>query len=90
MYYIFLYTSNDENEYKSEDEDENENECLICWLPNSKNDSLKNIKAFSFIVSNCNCNALFHKTCLKDWIIKSSSCPICRKEMTIKNITCYF
>jgi len=89
MYHIFLYTSNDLLEDKNiqdlNDDEEDINICIICWLPNIKNNSIKNLKNFPYILSTCNCNPLLHNDCLKNWITKSSSCPICRKNMTISN-----
>lgn len=93
MYHIFLYTSNDilqntsiqENSYEQLQEDENIKICIICWLPDIKNDSMKNLKKFSYISSSCDCNPLLHQKCLKNWITKSCSCPICRKIMKINN-----
>jgi hypothetical protein len=83
MYYT-LYTSSD---YYEEDDnslkEDNVKICLICWLPNKNKDLVQNMKNFSYILTTCDCNALFHSNCLKTWISNSHSCPICRKQLTI-------
>ena len=83
MYYT-LYTSSDY--YEENDnllKEDNINLCLICWLPNKNKDLVQNMKKFSYILTTCDCNALFHSNCLKTWISNSPSCPICRKLLTI-------
>jgi hypothetical protein len=88
MYY-FLYTSSDYyepdiNQEQSVDKVEVDNVCLICWLPNNTKTPVKNMKEFTFIITSCDCNALFHDKCLNQWLTNSTSCPICRK-IVIKN-----
>ena len=91
MYYT-LYTSSDyyeEDDVLKEDESLKEDDvkiCLICWLPNKNNDLVQNMKQISYILTTCDCDALFHSNCLQAWITNSSSCPICRKELTITAI----
>jgi hypothetical protein len=63
--------------------DQNNNICLICWNSDELNDKVTYLKNFPNFISLCNCNALFHNNCLHTWIIKSPSCPICRKELTL-------
>lgn len=50
-------------------------ECCIC---NEKNDNL---------IVKLDCNHYFHKSCLINWIKKSNSCPLCRKNV-FKCINC--
>lgn len=85
MYYS-LYTSSDYYEEDDSLKEDNVKICLICWLPNNNNDLVKNMKQFAFILTTCDCNALFHHKCLKTWIENSQSCPICRKQLAIRNI----
>lgn len=87
MYYT-LYTSSDYFE-KTLEEDDNLKICLICWLPNKNKDIVKNMKDFPYILTTCDCNALFHNNCFKEWINKSNSCPICRKSITINYLYNY-
>ena len=47
------------------------------------NNTVQNMKTISHIVVICDCNPIFHKKCLDIWINKTSSCPICRKKITI-------
>ena len=41
------------------------------------------MKNFSHIISICDCNPQIHLTCINNWLSKSSSCPICRKNINI-------
>lgn len=66
--------------------DESNKECIICWLPSSKDTPVKCMKEYSFYVSNCKCNVFFHDTCLNKWLKTYSSCPICRKKICINII----
>lgn len=59
-------------------------ECIICWELSGKYTPVKRMKEYSYI-NNCNCNAFFHDNCLKIWLLKKSSCPICRKKIYINN-----
>ena len=65
--------------------DENECDkfnCPICL------DSL----IFRRVVLKTECNHVFHKSCLDDWILcqklneKKPECPICRKKFNLKNL----
>lgn len=85
MYYS-LYTSSDFYEEDDSLKEDNVKICLICWLPNNNTDLVKNMKQFAYILTTCDCNALFHDKCLKTWIENSQSCPICRKQLAIRNI----
>ncbi|CAO1424446.1 unnamed protein product [Diamesa serratosioi] len=53
---------------KPEDE-----KCAICLLPN------KNLNGQKFLILPCSHE--FHDTCIKPWLEKTNSCPLCRSEM---------
>lgn len=84
--YFSIYPS---CEYNSDDEQNNniifsDNDlCLICWLPEDKNNKIKLLSDFSHIKVNCKCNPKIHGNCLNDWITKSKTCPICRTEVNL-------
>lgn len=61
-------------------------ECIICWLPSSKDNPVKCMKNYPFYISNCKCNAFFHDSCLEKWFNTQSSCPICRSNISIQHI----
>jgi hypothetical protein len=89
MYYT-IYTS-DENEqfylynniinknFKKKHQDKL---CIICWVKNEPDDELYYIKDFDQYIVSCNCNVLMHGNCLDQWILKTNSCPICRKQIS--------
>lgn len=86
MYYT-IYTSSDYYDEKEKEKNNSLKEydgniCLICLLPDKHKDLVQNMKQFSYILSTCDCNALFHSNCLETWIVKSQSCPICRIQLT--------
>lgn len=58
--------------------------CLICWTPTKPDNHLKKLSDFSHINVFCNCQPKIHYLCLNNWITKNSSCPICRKKITLK------
>ena len=78
-YISYDYTKDD---IKNIQEDDNKI-CVICWLPSEENNHIKQLKEFSYIYFFCNCNVIIHTNCLNDWSNISSSCPICRKKITI-------
>ena len=82
LYIIFKYYKKQQDDKVFNDEQTNKL-CLICWLPSNKNETIQNMKTISHIVVICDCNPIFHKKCLDIWINKTSSCPICRKKITI-------
>lgn len=57
--------------------------CIICWMPEEKNNRLKNLSDFSHIITTCKCHPQIHTLCLNNWINKNKSCPICRTKLTI-------
>lgn len=51
----------------------NSNPCIICFEEFKDNDVCE---------LNCSClNKFYHEKCLRTWIEKKNSCPICRKYM---------
>ena len=82
LYIISKYYKKQQDDKVFNDEQTNKL-CLICWLPSNKNETIQNMKTISHIVVICDCNPIFHKNCLNIWINKTSSCPICRKKITI-------
>ena len=61
------------NENKNDNDNENDNEekldCCIC-MDDIKNDNFKT-----------ECDHVFHKECLDEWLKNSSTCPICRSQV---------
>lgn len=58
--------------------------CMICW--ESDDMSIE----FGSIYKNtrkCKCKGYSHPSCIKVWISKNNSCPVCRSKV-YKNITC--
>lgn len=70
---------------------ENYNECFICfeYKTDLENKPL-NLLNQKFYLINCACNPPVHKHCLKIWIDRNKSCPICRTEIVENNNTCIF
>lgn len=94
--YFCIYPSCEYNSDEACDIDDNEL-CLICLSPKEKNNEIKFLTDFSNIKVNCKCNPKIHYICLNDWVIKTQSCPICRKEIKLivissnnKNSIVYF
>jgi hypothetical protein len=65
-------------------QDETNKICLICWASSKEDMPVKCLKEFSYFISDCECNALFHDSCLKLWVKSAVSCPICRKKFSDK------
>lgn len=81
-----LYTSSENYEddlHYNVIKDETDHWCIICWLPSQENSIILKMKDYHNINTICDCNPTFHYSCLKEWIDKTSSCPICRKKITI-------
>ena len=55
-------------------------ECLICLESFNNKTNIINLSC---------CNALYHKTCLSQWIFKKLSCPHCRHFLLPKNVLDY-
>lgn len=51
-------------------------ECIICFEDHSIGD----------IACKLPCGHLFHPECLKDWLEKQASCPICRYELETDDV----
>ena len=34
-------------------------------------------------LTGCNCNTVYHYVCLDTWLKRSSTCPMCRKEVQV-------
>ena len=83
MFSLFIpnekYFYNDSNEELTKSEI-----CLVCWLPSERDNIIKRLSVFPHINITCNCNPTIHKLCIDDWISKSSSCPICRKKIVLR------
>lgn len=62
--------------------------CIVCWLPSKHKEPVNNMKDIICFFSNCKCNALIHKGCLRTWLRVNSSCPICRKNACFMLVNC--
>jgi hypothetical protein len=49
---------------------------IVCSICNSNLDEGENIY-------DLNCKHLFHSNCLKPWLLKKSTCPLCRYEIKL-------
>ena len=64
-----------------------DSECMICHCGSDDEDNLNNNESLISVVhinylhKECYCNYKIHTTCLKDWLSKRPSCPICNIEM---------
>jgi hypothetical protein len=71
-----LFLEMDEYQYKHIErygESRKETECAIC---------LESFKGIDMIKSFYKCNHIFHKKCLKDWLKRSNTCPLCNHDLT--------
>jgi hypothetical protein len=84
---INLYdVSYNNNSYN--DNSYNENDCLICLdnniiISNNIYDKVTRIKNNTSIITTCSCNGSYHIKCLTQWLNRSQTCPICRKQILI-------
>jgi len=76
-HYSYKYRTNDVIFDKTEDI------CVICWMPEEKNNMLKHLPDFSHISTLCKCHPQIHYLCLNNWINKNKSCPICRTKLHV-------
>ena len=58
--------------------------CIICWLPSHKKNTIVRFNDCCTMITTCKCNPRIHPLCFNDWIQRSSSCPICRKNIQIQ------
>lgn len=49
----------------------NNNECIFCC---------EIIKEKIFVMSECQCTAVFHEECITQWLISHNQCPMCRNR----------
>ena len=52
--------------------------CPICLEPTGFNDILRCPKQCNDVLLKC--GHVFHRTCIKKWIIKQDTCPCCREK----------
>lgn len=86
--YFFIFNSSeyfsDEDRFRdTQPRDDEENMCLICWLPENKENKIHVLTNFSNIKPKCKCKPKLHTTCINEWVKKSQTCPICRTKMNI-------
>ena len=59
--------------------------CLIC-LENGG--ILVKLKDLDFAFVGCECNPVFHETCIVKWVERNQTCPICRKPLVSSSNNC--
>ena len=80
------YNDDYENIFQEHIFQEQYNDCFICF--EYKNDFENNsttLRKQQLYFSNCNCDGAIHNNCLKFWLDKNQSCPICRNIIIVKN-----
>ncbi len=82
MYVSSEHSANDNNKLTIVEKDV----CLICWTPSEKDNQIKLLSDFSHIIFICKCQPKIHQKCLDIWIYKNSSCPICRRKITVSSL----
>jgi hypothetical protein len=75
-------TNNINNTINEKTNNDDSDNCIICWSPECPLLLLSDIPN---ITLQCECNPMIHQKCLNSWLITTSSCPICRKVITVKN-----
>ena len=70
-----LFLEMDQYQYKhiQKYDSRRETECAICLEEFKRNDIIKEFY---------NCKHIFHKDCLKDWLKRSNTCPLCKHDLT--------
>ena len=58
--------------------------CLICLLPINETLTSKLIINKNKLL-NCKCKPKIHYICMNEWINKTNTCPICRKQIILIN-----
>ena len=67
---------------------EQDNECFICFEHETDNESKPtNLQKQQLYFNKCLCNGSVHNCCLKIWLEKNKSCPICRMKVIENNNT---
>ncbi|KAM7264812.1 hypothetical protein ACFE04_002495 [Oxalis oulophora] len=46
-------------------------DCLVCLMPFEKEDDVRLLPK---------CEHVFHPQCIKTWLLKNKTCPLCRRE----------
>jgi hypothetical protein len=85
MYYYFSDNTEIQQSYKDIDND-NDLLCVICLSQPTDCNQLISLQDNNQYIINCLCNVHLHNTCLKTWVDKASSCPICRKKISINKL----
>jgi hypothetical protein len=80
MYYIISDNTEIQQSYN---ENENDLLCIICLSQPTDCNQLISLQDNNQYIINCVCNVHLHNNCLKTWVDKASSCPICRKKISI-------
>jgi hypothetical protein len=81
--FFCIYEYYDDNQ---QDIKENYNECFICFeYKTDLGNKPYNLLNQKFYLINCACNPAVHEYCLKIWIDRNKSCPICRTEIIENN-----
>jgi len=63
-----------------------DNDCFICFEYKNEDGILPiNLKDQQLYFNQCICNGSVHNTCLKIWVYKNKSCPICRIKIIEAN-----
>ena len=62
-----------------------EQQCLICWETSANFDEINQMQLLVTFNKTCQCNSYFHNKCLFNWVVRTESCPICHKKLTIKS-----
>jgi len=58
-------------------------ECFICLQLKIEDEEITiKLTEQTFYINECTCNSSVHKLCLKKWVDRYYSCPICRKKIT--------
>lgn len=63
------------------------NECIICWSQSTELNEVYYLNFVNYINKPCRCNVSIHDSCLRAWIKQSNSCPICRSEIQLLDMT---
>jgi hypothetical protein len=78
------YNSLSDEDTIENDIDIDENDiCIICWLPSNEKNTIVRLNDYYTITTTCKCNPKIHSLCFNDWIQRTQTCPICRKNILI-------